>query len=186
MSKSQFGFRVGKGTVDAIFVVRQMIEKTKEHNANLHFNFIDFKAALDTIWREALWKIMLHVGIPPKIVILIKKIYEDTKCTVQIGGKLTDFFPVKVGSRQGCIMSPMLFSIFLDYIMREIKCLDQQLNLNTRMLTDIRYTDDTTFISAVFEKLQIATSELVKTCKEWGFKINPNKCAVLTTESNQI
>ena len=64
LSKSQFGFRAGKGTVDAIFVVRQIIEKSREHNVSLHFNFIDFKAAFDTIWREALWKIMIHVGIP--------------------------------------------------------------------------------------------------------------------------
>ena len=118
---------------------------------------------------------------------LIKEIYEDTKCTVQIGGQLTDFFPVKVGVRQGCIMSPTLFNIFLDYIMREIKCLDEHLDLNSKMVTDIRYADDTTFISAVFEKLQLATSQLVETCAKWGLKINPNKCAVLTnTENNQI
>ena len=64
-----------------------------------------------------------------KIVTLIKQIYEDTKCTVQIGAKLTDFFPVKVGVRQGCIMSPTLFNIFLDYIMMEIKCLDKQIRI---------------------------------------------------------
>ena len=170
LSKTQFGFRAGKGTVDAIFVVRQIIEKAKEHNVSLHFNFIDFKAAFDMIWREALWKIMLHVGIHQKIVTLMKQIYEDTKCTVQIGGKLTDFFPVKVGVRQGCIMSPTLVNIYLDYIMREIKCLDKQLELNGKMVTDIRYADDTTFISAVFQKLELATSELEKTCAKWGLK----------------
>ena len=61
-----FGFRAGKGTVDAIFVVRQILEKAREHNVNLHLNLIDFKAAFDTICREALWKILAHVGIPQK------------------------------------------------------------------------------------------------------------------------
>ena len=65
--------------MESIFVVRQIIEKAREHNVNLHLNFIDFKAAFDTIWREALWEILEHVGIPQKIVTLIKKIYEDTK-----------------------------------------------------------------------------------------------------------
>ena len=53
------------------------------------------------------------------------------------------------------------------------------------MLTDIRYADDTTFKSTVFEKLQIATSELAKTCHKWGLKINPKKRTVLTTENSQ-
>ena len=69
-----FGLRAGKGTVDAIFVVRQIIEKAREHNVNLHFNFLYFKAAFDTMWREAVWKILAHVGIPHKIVSLINKI----------------------------------------------------------------------------------------------------------------
>ncbi len=149
MSESQFGFRPGRRTVDAIFVVRQIIEKAKEHNVSLHFNFIVFKSAFDTIWREALWKIMLHIGIPQKVVSIIKNIYDDTKCVVQIGGQLTDTFPVKVGVRQGCIMSPTLFNIFLDYVMKEVKSLDTQFCLTDSMSTDIRYADDTTLVSAI-------------------------------------
>ena len=52
--ESQFGFRPGRGTVDAIFIVRQVIEKAKEHHVPLHFNFVDFKAAFDAVWRKAL------------------------------------------------------------------------------------------------------------------------------------
>ena len=68
--------------------------------------------------------------------------------------------------------------------MREIKCLDKQLELNGKMVTDVRYADDTTFISAVFEKLELAKSELEKTCAKWGLKINPNKCAVLISSAD--
>ena len=51
--ESQFGFRPNRGTVDAVFIIRQVIEKEKEHNVPLHFNFVDFKAAFDTVWRKA-------------------------------------------------------------------------------------------------------------------------------------
>ena len=54
MSYSQFGFRPGRGTTDAICIIKQLFEKAKEHQISLHFNFIDFKEAFDTIWREAL------------------------------------------------------------------------------------------------------------------------------------
>ena len=66
LKESQFGFRQGRGTVDAIFIIRQVIEKAKEHKVPLHFNFVDFKAAFDTIWRKALWKMLRSIGIAPK------------------------------------------------------------------------------------------------------------------------
>jgi len=185
INESQFGFRPGRGTTDAIFVARQIIEKAKEHKVPLHFNFIDFKAAFDTIWREALWKIMLQIGIPQKVVTIIKKMYDNTKCAVQIGGQLTDCFQVKVGVRQGCIMSPTLFNVFLDHVMKEVKSLDTHFQLKDDMITDIRYADDTTLVSAVFEKLRRSTAELEKACTKWGLKINPNKCAIMSSETNE-
>ena len=72
LSESQHGFRPNRGTTDAIFIARQIIEKAREHQVPIHFHFIDFKAAFDTIWREALWKMLLKTGVPSKIVTLIK------------------------------------------------------------------------------------------------------------------
>jgi len=185
MSDSQFGFRPGRGTIDAIFTARQIIEKAKEHKVPLHFHFIDFKAAFDTIWREALWKMMIKTGIPHKLVSIIKNMYDDTKCAVIIDGQLTDWFQVKVGVRQGCIMSPSLFNIFLECVMKELKSLDGHFQLTEDMSTDIRYADDTTLVSAVFGKLQQSTAELEKACRKWGLKINPLKCAVMSSEINE-
>ena len=65
--ESQFDFKPGRGTVDAIFIVRQVIEKAQEHRVPLHFNFVYFKAAFDTVWGKALWKMMTAIGIDPKI-----------------------------------------------------------------------------------------------------------------------
>ena len=72
MSDSQFGFRPGRGIIDAICIIRQIIEKAREHQVPLPIHFIDFMAAFDTIWREALWKIMIQIGIPQKYVAIIK------------------------------------------------------------------------------------------------------------------
>ena len=143
LGESQFGFREGRGTVDAIFVVRQIMEKAKEHQVDIHFHFIDFKAAFDTIWREALWKMLRAIGISSKIVNIIKNLYLDTKCAVVIDGQITNWFTVNVGVRQGCLLSPTLFNIFLEYVMKELKSIQHTLELKSDMSLDIRYADDT-------------------------------------------
>ena len=71
MSDSQFGCRPDRGTTDAICIIRQLIEKPKEHHIPLYLHFIDFITAFDTIWREALWKMLLKIGIPNKLVEII-------------------------------------------------------------------------------------------------------------------
>ena len=175
LGESQFGFRVGRRTVDAIFVVRQIMEKAKEHQVDLHFHFIDFKAAFDTIWREALWKMLRAIGISSKIVNIIKNLYLDTKCAVVIDGQITDWFSVNVGVRQGCLLSPTLFNIFLEYVMKELKSIQCTLELKDDISLDIRYADDTTLISAIFTKLQLSTEEMETALKKWGMKINADK-----------
>ena len=138
MIDSKFGCRPGRGTTDAIFIIRQLIEKAKEHQIPLHFHFIDFKSAFDTIWIEALWKMLLKIGVPNKLVEIIKNLYNKTECSIIAGGELTDWFPVNIGVRQGCIISPSLFNISLEYVMKGVKCLNRYFQLNENMYVDIR------------------------------------------------
>ena len=186
MSESQFGFRPGRGTFDAIFILRQLIENAKEHKVPLHFNFIDFKAAFDTIWRKALWKMLLAIGVDPRIVHLIENMYNNTECAVIINGQLTDWFEVKVGVRQGCLLSPILFNIFLEFVMNELKDLtNNSLTLDNNLSNNIRYADDTTLISCIFDKLLLSSEALEEACKKWGMKINSAKCKIISPEDNK-
>ena len=88
LSKKQFGFRKNRGTLDAIFFVRQITEKAKNHQVPLHFNCVDFKAAFGTIWRVALWKMLRSIGVDPKITSLIETMYNNVECAVVINGHL--------------------------------------------------------------------------------------------------
>ena len=103
---------------------------------------------------------LLKIGIPNKFVEIIKNLYDKTECSIIAGGELSDWFPVNICVRQGCIMSPSLFNIFLEYVKKGVKSLNRDFQLNENMSVDIRYADDTTLISAVFEKLQLSTLEL--------------------------
>ena len=153
---------------------------------SLNFHFIDFKAAFDTVWRKALWKMLKSIGVCSKIVNIVEYMYNQTECSILIDGQLKDWFHVEVGVRQGCILSPTLFNIFLEFVMDELSCLQSSLKLNPTLSTDIRYADDTSLIAFTFEKLQISTTELHKACKKWGLKVNQTKCKVLTSETRNI
>ena len=76
LTEEQCGFwQSDRGTTDAVFVVRQIVEKAKERQIALHWNFVNFKAAFDTIWREALWKCLHSIGVDKVMVDLIESIH---------------------------------------------------------------------------------------------------------------
>ena len=113
-SERPYGFRPNRGTVGAIFIVRQLMKKPKEKGINCHYHFVDFRSTFDTIWRKALWKMMRSIGINKKIVRIVEKMYDKTICAVVVDDLLTEWISVSVGVRQGCLLSPTLFTLFLD------------------------------------------------------------------------
>ena len=94
--------------------------------------------------------------------------YEQTKCAIIVNGKISEWFKVGVGVRQGCRLSPVLFNLFLEFVMRGLRQLDSGVQMGDTCINNIRYADDTTLLDLVFEKLQVATDELDKACKKWG------------------
>ena len=129
---------------------------------------------------------MLSINVDPKIVRILENLYNDTECAVVIDGQLTAWFEVHVGLRQGCLLSPTLFNIFLEFVMKEVKDVENTLNLTDSLSLDIRYADDTTLLSAIFDKLSLTTKQLDDACRKWGMKINGAKCKVLSPENTPI
>ena len=153
----------------------------------MHFNFIDFKSAFDIIWRKALWKMLVHIGINKKIIKILEKLYENSKCAVTIDRKLTEWFSALVGVRQGCLHSPNLFSIFLEFVINEIENISNNFDMEDEEFSlSIKYADDSTLLTLDFEKLQEATLQLQQACLKWGMKINFDKCKVLTPSNSNI
>ena len=107
------------------------------------------------------------IGISKKIVNIIKKIYENTECAITVDGKLTNWFSVLIGLRQGCL-TPTLFNIFLEFVINEIKCIPQRFAMDDNDLAlIIKYADDTTLLALGFQKLQELTSQLQNACSKW-------------------
>ena len=119
--EQQSGFRKGRGTTDQIFCVRQMIEKHIEHHDPLYMAFIDLKKAYDSVSRSLLFDILRAEGLPEKLVVLIEKLYAKTSLKVRIKQEIGKGVDISTGVRQGCVISPVLFNLFLNYILKQIK-----------------------------------------------------------------
>lgn len=119
LKEEQAELRKCRGCTDQIFTLRNIIEQCIEWNVPLYINFIDFRKAFDSVHRETLWNILRSYGIPDKIITLISLFYNHFECSVIINSKaLSEWFPLESGVRQGCILSPILFLVTLDWIMR--------------------------------------------------------------------
>ena len=101
LREEQAGFRTGVGCIDHIFTLRNIIEQCIEWNTKVHINFIDLEKAFDSIHRDTLWRILLAYGCPEKIINIIKCFYNNFSCSVIHKKKLTDWFSVRSGVRQG-------------------------------------------------------------------------------------
>ena len=115
MRDEQAGFRSGRGTVEHIFILRNIIEQVVEWQATLYIMFVDFEKAFDSVHRESLRKIMESYGIPCKIIQMVQMLYKDSECAVLDEGEESEWFKVKTGVKQGDVMSGFIFLIVVDW-----------------------------------------------------------------------
>ena len=119
LREEQACFGKGRGCTDQIFAQHNIMEQSPEWNAPLCINCIHFQKAFDSVHRESLWKILRTYGMLPKIINLIKMFYDNFEYSVIFGNTITETFLVKSGVRQDCILSPILFQITIDWLMRQ-------------------------------------------------------------------
>jgi hypothetical protein len=111
LHEAQCGFRPGRGTVDAMFVLRSLSAACGEHNTCLAKAYIDLTKAYDSINRWALWKVLRVYQVHAKIIALLEDLHTGTFAALRLDGKVGPAFEVAAGVRQGCVAAPMLFNI---------------------------------------------------------------------------
>uniref|UniRef100_A0A5F8GN97 RNA-directed DNA polymerase n=1 Tax=Monodelphis domestica TaxID=13616 RepID=A0A5F8GN97_MONDO len=119
LPESQCGFRPDRSTIDMVFTVRQMQEKCLEQNLSLYIVFVDLTKAFDTVNRDALWVIFSKLGCPAKFVKLIQLFHVDMTGEVLSGGETSDCFNISNGMKQGCVLTPVLFNLYFNQVLRQ-------------------------------------------------------------------
>jgi hypothetical protein len=121
ISMNQFGFMPGRSTIEAIFLIRQVMERFREQKKDLHMVFIDLEKAYDKIPRNVMWWALDKHKVPTKYVTLIKDMYHNAVTSVRTNDGNTDYFPIKIGLHQGSALSPYLFALVMDEVTRNIQ-----------------------------------------------------------------
>ena len=121
LSDVQAGFRKGRGTRDQITNICCIIEKARDFQKNIYFCFIDYAKAFDCVDYNKLWKILRETGTPDHLTCLLRNLYVGQEATVRTGHGTTDWFQIGKGVRQGCILTPCLFSLYAEYIKRNAR-----------------------------------------------------------------
>ena len=117
----QAGFRKGRGTRDQIANICWIFEKAREFQKNIYFCFIDYGQAFDCVDHNKLWKILKEMGVPDHLTCLLRNLYAGQEATVRTGHGTADWFQTGKAVRQGCILSPFLFNLYAEYIMRNLR-----------------------------------------------------------------
>ena len=117
LSDVQAGFRKFRGTRDQIDNICWIIKKAREFQKNIYFYFIDYTKVFDCVNHNKLWKIVQEMGILDHLTFLLRNLYASQEATVTTGHGTIDWFQIRKGVCQGCILSPCLFNFYSEYIL---------------------------------------------------------------------
>ena len=143
------GFRKGRGTRDQIAHIHWITEKAREFQKNIYFCFIDYFNIFDCVDHNKLWKILKEIGIPDHLTSLLRNLYAGQEETIRTRHETADWFQIGKGVCQGCILSPCLFNLYAEYIMRNAGLQEAQAGIKIagRNINNLRYADDTTLMA---------------------------------------
>ena len=122
-------------------------------------------------------------GVPDHLTCLLRNLYGGQETTVRIGHRITDWFQIRKGVYQGCILSPCLFNLYADYNIRNAGLEEAQVGIKIagRNINNLRYADDTTLMAESEEKLKSLLMKVKEESEKVGFKFNIQKTKIMAS-----
>lgn len=193
IGEEQCGFRSGRGCVDQVFALRQLSEKHLSIGKCLNVAYMALEKAYDRIDRNAMWRVLGMYGVYGRLLQGVKSFYTESEACVRVCRKEGKWFGVKVGLQQGCVMSPWLFNVFMDGVMREVRENVDDVGVqmcDERNGTDwsidwLMFADDTALVGDSDEKLQKLVREFGNVCKRRKLTVNASKSKVMKMSRDQ-
>ncbi|CAC5407060.1 unnamed protein product [Mytilus coruscus] len=162
--------------------------RPQEFNSSLYSVVVDFAKAFDSLDRDVLWQLMRHYGIPEKFITIIRNTYTGMQSKIIHKGQLTEAFDIAAGERKGCLLSPMLFLLAVDWTMNQAT--DGRRNgIQWTMFTqldDLDFADDITLLSHNHQQMQDKIAQVEKRAAKTGLSINHKKTKVLKSKTRSL
>ena len=173
----QAEFCKGRGTKDQITNIHWIIKKAREFQKNIYFCFIDYAKVFDSVDHDKMWKVLKEMGIPDHLTCLLKHLNAGQETTVRTGHGATDWFQIGEGVYQGCILSPCLFNLYAEYIMRNTGLDEAQAGIKfaRRNINNLRYAYDTNLMAESEEELKSLLMKVKEESEKVGLKLNIQK-----------
>ena len=149
-------------------------KKQESSRKNIYFCFIDYAEAFDCMDHNKLWKILKEMGIPDHLTCHLRKLYAGQEATVRTEHGTTDWFQIRKGVRQGCILVSCLFNLYSEYIMRNAELDEAQAGIKIagRNINNLRYADDTTLMAESKEELKSLLMKVKEEREKVGLNLN--------------
>ena len=159
------------------------MEKAREFQKSIYFCFIDYAKAFDCSHHNKLWKILEEMGIPDHLTCLLRNLYAGQEATVRTGHGTTDWFQIGKAVLQGCILSPCLFNLYAEYIIRNAGLEEAQavIKIVRRNINNLRYADDSTLMAESEEKLKRLLMKVKEESEKVGLKLNTQKMKIMAS-----
>ena len=159
------------------------MEKARQFQKSIYFCFIDYAKAFDCVDHNKLWKILKEMGISDHLICLLRNLYAGQEATVRTGHGTTDWFQIGKGVHQGYILSPCLFNLHAEYIMRNAWLEETQAGIKIagRNINNLRYADDTTLMAESEEELKSLLIKVKEESEKVGLKLNIQKTKIMAS-----
>ena len=158
------------------------MEKAREFQKNIYFCFIDYAKDFDKQDHHKLWKILKEMEIPDHLTCLLRILYAGQEATVRTGHR-TNWFQIGKGVHQGCILSPCLFNLYGEYIMRNARLDEVQdgIKITGRNINNLKYADNTTLMAESKEELKNLLMRVKEESEKAGLKLNVQKTKIVAS-----
>ena len=183
----QAGLRKDRGTRNPIANIHWITEKARAFQKNICFCFIDYAKAFHSVDHNKLWKILQELGIPDHMICLLRNLYAGHKAK-NLGYGTTDWFQIRKELCQGCTLSPCLFNLYAEYLMRNAGLDKAQagIKIPRRNINNLRYADDTTLMAESEEELKSLLMKVKEESEKIGLKLNIQIMATMGTVTDFI
>ena len=162
---------------------QQLMEITREYQSKVYMCFIDYRKAFDCVDHTALLNSLREMGIPEHIIVLLRGLHDDQEATVRTIYGNTEWLKINKGVRQGCILSPYLFNLYRENIIRRsgLDEIEHGVRISGRNITNLRYADDTTLLAETEEGFKMLLTRIKEESEKSGLRLNSKKTKVMVT-----